>query len=527
MIKAAKGRARRSILIDHCGIAHIDLKKDFDNIEHVYSIEKETVRGTSRLSLIEFKYEEDAEKIARQAKHNEGLLPVPLKVFRYNGDTSSPPIDQQDLPFPVDRVRLSYEQELSPSITSYSDLVSNNMMSLVALKMRFITLVNLERVLCAGMFEEYELMPIGSSVSDIGSDSGDLDLVVTRKEDHQKLILDTLSNTKKVSRQARAQKLLHLDKSLYSEAQDKSGVKGTMKWFDHILREYMPLTDGYGVVLLSRARVPIIKFTARITSIDCDLSFNLGLDYRERDIMATNYSGIIMSQLMYSLCRNNNLFSALVIYLKIFGRLTSITSKEPNIGFTNFQLLSLILYYLQQVTIASQNSKFKVVKTMNRPIVPPFKNLLDSSYEYPKTILTDDELNRALPELISGFFKFYSDFDFNGSALNLVEGTMNRKKDNSSLYVVNPLDRSRNICHNVNKRGLDGLVKRVRDATSELRNGEDPLGLMKSLLLDNENKHLHGKKVRPLQDRLDLIHQDARGNRVTITADDIAQDACS
>lgn len=534
MINDAKSRARRSILIDHCGIEHIDLKSDFNNIEHVYSIERVTKRGISKLSLIEFKYEQEAENIAKQAKHNEGLLPVPLKIFRYNGGSSKISIDQQDLPFPVDHVRISYQHELEPSIASYSDLVSNNMMSLVALKLRFITLVNFERVLCAGMFEEYELMPFGSSVVDTGCDSGDLDLVVTRKEDHHQLILDSLSKPKKAFTQGRNQKLLHLDKSLYSEAKDNSGIKGTMKWFDHILREYMPLTDGYGVLLVSRAKVPIIKFTARITSIDCDLSFNLGLDHRERDIMTTNYSGILMSQIMYSLCRNNNLFPALVTYLKIFGGLTSVTSKEPNIGFTNFQFLSLILFYLQQIAITSRVSqsreprKFKFIKEIREskhaPMIPPFKDLLNPSFKYPKIILTDDQLNQALPELISGFFEFYSDFDFTGKSLNLYEGQSQRKLDNSSIYVVNPLDRSRNICHNVNKKGLDSLIRKVQTAIIELRSSEkkDPLSLIKILLLENE-KQQH-KKVRPLQNRFDNIHQD--GVRLSITTEEIAQDVC-
>lgn len=528
MIKDAKSRAKRSILIDHCGVEHIDFRSDFHNIEHVYSITKETKRGLSKLSLIEFQTEEEAENIAKRARHDEGLLPVPLKVFRYNGPRSQQPIENQKLPFSVNHVKLSNKRELESSITTYSDLVSHNAMSLVALKMRFITLVNLERILCAGMFSEYELMPFGSSVIDTGCDSGDLDLVVTRKEDHHQLINDSLQNPKRIFRQERIQKLVHLDKSLYSASNSKSAILGTMKWFDYILREYMPLTDGYGVILIPHAKVPIIKFTARITSIDCDLSFNLGLDHSERDIMTTNYSGILMSQIMYSLCRNNNLFTALVVYLRIFGRLAGITSKGTNIGLTNFQFLSLIIFFLQQVPIYRKTLSSPPDSKKEPPIIPPFKELLNHEYIHKPIILLDNQLNSTLPKLIKDFFRFYSNFNFTSSAMDLYDGSIIKKLDNSSVYVVNPLDKSRNICHNVTKKGLDSLVQAIQTASSDLQNTtktskhESPLALIRYLLLKRERENMD-RKIRHLQ--VDSTPQHFDGTKGDINAADI-RDIC-
>lgn len=541
MITDAKSRARRSILIDHCGLENIDLT--FNNIEQVYSIEKETKRGFTKLSLIEFKSENDAETVATQVRHNQGLLPVPLKIFQYTGQLAEP---QRDLPFPVENVRLSYKRDLSPLFDNYVDLSSKNMMSLAALKLRLVTLVNLERILCAGMFEEYELMPFGSSVIDIGCDSGDLDLVVTRKEDHNQTIMGSLASNSKTSadsvEQSASSKLVHLDKSLYSEIKDNSGVKGTMRWFDHILREYMPLTDGYGVLFVPHAKVPIIKFNARITSIDCDLSFNLGLDHRDRDIMTTNYSGIIMSQILYSLCRNNNLFTSAVIYLRIFGKLTSITSKTPGIGLTNFQLLSLIIFYLQQISLTSRpsssrganSSDYRVEfnadlnKNKQRSIVPPFKDLLSAKYPRPDSIisLNDDQLNLLLPKVIMGFFEFYSRFDFNYRSLNLYESRSEKKMDNSSIYVVNPLDRTRNICHNVNRKSLENLVNQVRLATSSLKNSkfECPLSFIKRLMVKQQQQQQQSQRKGSVLNFGGDTQSLLSGR--PIKTDDIAQDVC-
>lgn len=545
MVAHAKNLAKQSVLIDHCGLEHIDLTAEFKNVDHVYSIEKETRKGFAKLSLIEFKSKEDADRVVKQAHHNEGLLPVPLKILRYNGRTSPSPA-QQDLPFPVEHVRISCERELLPSFKSYTDLIANNMMSLVSLKLRFVTLVNFERILCSGMFEEYELMPFGSSVIDMGCESGDLDLVITRREDHHQAILNSSTYSQRTSRSGCSSKLVHLDKSLYSEAKDNSGFRGTMRWFDHVLKEYMPLTDGFGVLSLHRAKVPIIKFTSRITNIECDLSFDLGLDNRDNEALAHVHPGILMTEILYSLCRNNNLITALVIYLRIFAKMNSITSKVPGIGMTNFQFLSLIIFFLQQVSItcasqqkgsssssldnqiegseSSAGNKFTItyVKSKDqRALVPPFKVMMNGNYfvnqSYP-VHFDDDQLNQLLPKLIVRFFDFYSNFDFANSSLNLYESGRDRKLDNSTIYVLNPIDTSRNICHNVNRKGLENLVKQVRIASTSIKSqrGSCPLTMIKGLMIKQQKQT---KKSR-------AITFDDLQDSNPLTPDNIAQDVC-
>lgn len=469
MIQDAKSVARRSILVDHNGLEYINLK-EFKNVERVYLIDKETRRGSSRLSIVEFKSENDTENFSNQAHHCKGLLPIPLRFFNYAG-RSSEAIDKQDLSFPCETVTLSHRRELSSNFNSYTELIANNMMSLVALKLRFITLVNIERILCSGIFEEYELMPFGSSVIDIGCDSGDLDLLLTRKVDHDQYIKESLLRPSDNSLKNKLEKIpssfVHLDKSVYHDIKDTSGIRGIMRLLSHVLREYMPLTDAYSVLSVPHAKVPIIKFTARITSIDCDLSFNLGLDHRDTE--DRYYSGILMSQILYRLCRNNNLFTAILVYLRTYGKLTAITCKGGTIRFTNFQLLSLILYHLQQrVLIKSENSgkNFRIgrLSGKHKGILPPFKDLLNSNFHMDSWSLNldNDELNRIVPILVEDFFKFYSMFNFDRDAINLTDSRTQRKIDNSSIYVVNPIDRSRNVCYNVTNRATDYFIRQLK-----------------------------------------------------------------
>lgn len=531
-------------MIDNCGPADFDYGPNSSSVERVYHIERHNRRGSNRLTLVEFKDEAAADRVASSAAHVEGLLPVPLKVLRFRSRVRNTATKQHQLEYPSHQFSLLNGRELDPNITSYRDLINNNMMSLVALKMRFITLVNLERVLCSGMFSAYELMPFGSSVIDLGSDFGDLDLILTQRRDHQQYISNSLNeafNRKSAKfrmpdRPEYISNLVHLDKSLYTENRDRAGLKGTMRWFEHVLREYMPLTDGFSVLSVRHAKVPIIKFTARVTAIDCDLSFNLGLDHTENDLLETNYSGILMSQILYSLCRNNPIFAPVSVYLRIFAKLTSITSKEPNIGMTNFQYLSLIIFYLQRISIVQDSNapggvRVEPLKSRDKKLVsaiPPFRDLLNPSHPTQAYTLTNEQSELVLSRILTGFFQFYSDLDFSRNALNLYEAKIDRKLDNSCLYVNNPLDRSRNICHNVNRSGLDHFTGQVRTALRGIKasKNENPLTLIRFLLLKDSQQHQQHQQSK----RLKLLTFDGSNydlqTGMGLISETVAEDAC-
>lgn len=552
MVTEAKIKARRSILIDNCGAKYLDLRTGLKNIEHVYYIDTESRRGTSRLTLIEFKTECDAENVAKRARHNEGLLPVPLKVFLNfdSGETDQKALAQQEYDFPIEYVDLTLKTDLSASCSSYKQLLLDNTMSLVALKLRFITLVNFERILCSGLFEDFELIPFGSSVIDLGHNHGDLDIVITKKHFQQLENSQSQDNQNSHSvYQNSPPKLIHLDKSIYNEIRERSGTRGTMRYFDNILREFMPLTDGTGVQFIRHARVPIIKFTARITSIDCDLSLDLGPSFKNHDNLNIKSSGPHMAEMLYSLCRYNNLFPAIAVYLKLFGKLSGIITKELNVGLTNFQYLSIIISYLQHTTITShRNGEFAIEHSSKSkrstsseifsPLVPPFKKMFEATTNdghkleknLPDIFYTDMEIEAILPMMIVDFFQFYSKFDFMRNALNIFEGRIEEKMDNSTIYVQNPMDSTHNICHNVNRRGLDQFIQQCRSTGNELKRATSfkcPLDLIKYLASrDFQNsKSPQVKKDRRLQSesaRMASVRQPYRASQNL----NIARDVC-
>lgn len=489
MIDNAKRTARRSILINHSSIQNIDLIKEFDNVEHVYSIERKTRHGPAWESLIEFKSELDAEKVAKQARYDEFSLPVDLKILDYrvnhikatNNSSSLDNIDKDEYrPFPVHHVTISNDRfETQKNFGSYSDLVAHNMMSLVNLKLRFITLVNFESILCSGVFGEYELMPFGSSVIDLGCDSGDLDLLVTRKGNHREFINNKITSTVGSQPTSSNSKLVHLSRPLpigTETSQNPTVDHVAMKWFETVLKDFTPLTDYNRVFFIRNAKVPIIKFLSRRTHLDCDLSFNLGLDDRS----GSNYSGVVMSQLLYSLCRNNDIFSALAIYLRIYAKIARITDKGPRVKMTSFQYLTLIIFYLQRTSIVTEVKSGMVMFDFGRykdganqqPIIPPFRELLDSSLSDQHQIraikLDRDQLNAVMPRIIKGFFKFYSEFDFSNYLLNLYDSKMEKKERGCPIHVENPIDRERNVCYNVDDRALAKFIEEVEYASNVL-----------------------------------------------------------
>lgn len=525
MISHAKSVARRSVLIDHCDHEIPDLSTEYSNIEKIYTINKETQSEISKLSLVEFKSEADADIVARQAMSRAGVLPVPLKILQYRSMHSRNPAINT-LILPEEHVDLSYKCELAKDFDNYDDFLSRNMMSLVTLKLKFITLVNVERVICSGLFEQYELMPFGSSFIDFCSNSGDLDLLMTRKGDHNEyiksspIVSSSSSNEKSTQQNEVATNLAHLGKNIYRGKKSISGLREVIRLIDFMLRDFLPLTDSHTVLSIVHAKVPIIKFNTRVTNIDVDLSFNLGLSNEGTDPLATKYSGVIMAHILYSLCRTNNLIAPVIVCIRNYAKLTSITSKGSPVKFTNFQLLSLIIFYLQQFAIipdiestktSNHHEGFRLLFCMDNnsrlePIVPPFKDLLElNSSAGSQSVIkySRDELELLIPMVVESFFKYYSQFDFAKCSLDLFESKIGRKYDNSPIYVKNPVDRSANICYNLHTKGLAGFVKQVKTSSSQIKaekSGQDPvMNILKNLLSSVNRMNIDGKKFMDRQ----------------------------
>ena len=70
----------------------------------------------------------------------------------------------------------------------------------------------------------------------------------------------------------------------------------------------------------------------------------------------------------------------------------------------------------------------------------------------------------SLESLFSGFFEFYSSFDFGSFAISLISGGAVPKPEHSPLYIANPLERGFNVSKNVSHDETERLRIEFRNA---------------------------------------------------------------
>lgn len=425
LVENAKHDAKCSILANCLKL------EELHNVRKVYEVDE-------CINLIEFKSVEDAEEVKRHAIHDDGYLPVTSNIIIGNLKREkrkrNNPVDQK-------------------TFESFSDLFDANKVPILTYKLKFFTLTQLESLLCTGIFKEYELLPFGSSFLHFANDSRDLDLTFSRK----------LSIYQNKNPQKKFQ-LTFLNKKQTHKSEKMT--RDTILWFSRMLKEYVPIVDPSTVVPLPHARVPIIKFKSLITSLDCDLSFDFAFNQRNRDLFRSQYSGYTMSQMLYAICRWNKIFTLSTIYFRRYARMAKLVKSQG--GFNNFQFLTLVIFYLQQAEISSFTGADRIRSLMPfKTLLPPLKHILKNKFSIqdPVIDLNPEEINYLMPQIVAGFFRFYLNFDFRSSAINIRHARIESKPDNSfPIYVINPFDTSLNVCPNINHSHLELFIREIHNA---------------------------------------------------------------
>lgn len=141
------------------------------------------------------------------------------------------------------------------------------------------------------------------------------------------------------------------------------------------------------------ARVPIVRFIHKSTNMQCDVVFK-------------NKIGVCNSKLIKLYLELDERIKPLIIISKYWGRVYRVTG----IGnLTNYALVMLFIFYLQQT---------------DPPVLPTVLNLQEAAEikEYVdgwncsfinNSWFWQSKNNSTLKDLLSGFFKFYSEYDFN------------------------------------------------------------------------------------------------------------------
>ncbi|XP_075232943.1 uncharacterized protein LOC142331134 isoform X4 [Lycorma delicatula] len=147
------------------------------------------------------------------------------------------------------------------------------------------------------------------------------------------------------------------------------------------------------VVKIAHARVPIIKCVHQETNLSCDVTFMSKL-------------GVMNTKLIKFLLSLDERIRPMFMMIKCWGRLHELTSVGR---FSNYALVILGVYYLQQMEDPILPS---VQYLQDLVFVKDFCGSWECSFCDDRNTVPLSSNKLTLKNLISGFFKFYSQFDY-------------------------------------------------------------------------------------------------------------------
>ena len=277
----------------------------------------------------------------------------------------------------------------------------------------------------------HSVYPFGSAVNGLGDVTSDLDLVVLRDDStsfrwHKNPGVDINS--------------VQNDLSLLTNVMSKISVGCTK------------------VVFIKQAKVPIIKYKHSFTGVECDVSMH-------------QTEALKMSQILFALSNFDPRIKPLIFFIKIWARELRLTREQPGPTITNFSLILLTIFFLQQkgsshTEILPPFDLFPLrdtdpnddVMTMENTdeklefILNNFKcHVTSSSSSSTSSPSAPPPNGKSTVELLLLFYKFYSVFNFNSYGCCLNTGQIIRKNNfkNYGMYIKNPFCSIYNVSKNV------------------------------------------------------------------------------
>lgn len=281
-------------------------------------------------------------------------------------------------------------------------------------RLRFLTCKQIEDAI-SSINSSLRVLPFGSSVNGFGNMGGDLDMVGLPGLNGNKSNSCLIYHGKKVESE-RAREQIHIS------------------LMNYIMKHILP--GCVDPLAIPNASVPILKYRQKQTCLECDLSL-----YR-RD-------SIIMSELLYFFASVDSRIRPIVFFLRYWAKKMHLTHETPGSHITNFQLVLLVIFFLQQQI------------TNGVSFLPPVEELLLEKDTLMSSKVFHDlrqkfhnyssENQKSLEKLLLEFFQFYSEFDFNIYGVSLKSGKLIKKSmnHNKSIFIENPLSPELNVSKNV------------------------------------------------------------------------------
>lgn len=294
---------------------------------------------------------------------------------------------------------------------SISELISemHQQMKLndLGLRLRFLTCKQMQTII-SGILPEAIVFPFGSSVTGLGNNGCDLDLVVLQR------LID-----KPVCVQ-------------HNRNMDRPLMQAQLEIISDVIKFFM--LGCSKVQYIRHARVPIVKYKHFFSALDCDLSL-----YCE--------SGVKMSQILFILLAIDERIKPLIFIIKFWARRMELTLDQPGPTITNFSLTMLVIFFLQQSAVGHNAILPHLdIFLCEKHYIFDEKSTELSFYDFKSKAKLNDKSSENLLLL---FFKFYSSFDFKEYGCCLKTGKIIKKIDDSPLYIKNPLQSDLNISRNV------------------------------------------------------------------------------
>ena len=291
------------------------------------------------------------------------------------------------------------------------------------------TLINyLEQNICRGVFDNFELIPFGSSFAGLGVCGSDLDLLLIPKP------LSLKHNSDELNEFIAKNSLTYLYKQ--QALDDKRSVNNCLKLINQILR----LLPGIEVEQhITKAVVPIIKLSCPIVHVLMDISMSL---------KAQNNGVILMTQALYSYNELFPMLRKLYVVLRLWGHHANIIQTQPGTFLKNFTFLMLIISFMQN---------------RSQPLLPSMEAIFSNDLGRIDECQENSE-HADLFDLIPEFFEFLAQANFLRNGIDLYHGRMERNVSAQPMFIRNPFN-AENL--NMTKNMLTRSVIHVKKSAVE------------------------------------------------------------
>lgn len=202
---------------------------------------------------------------------------------------------------------------------------------------------------------------------------------------------------------------MDIGEPVYDTNNAPADVWTTQKIFKEMKRVMYRMNCVFsGIVLIPKAKTPIIKFCYVRTNVSCDISFK-------------NSLGIYKSNLIKYCIFLDNRLRPLMMIIKYWARNFKISGSGQ---MSNYGLILLIIFYLQQPSVKIIPPLMELQKTCRPQIVNGWQVNFDESLTLPP--ITNKS---SISQLLHGFFFFYATFEFKSHVVCPIDGMVHSESE--------------------------------------------------------------------------------------------------